>query len=67
VTRRTHRPQTGLERYADPHVAYMFHCHIFEHEDHGMMGQFVVVEEDTPAEEIYIKSDLNTHNEAHNH
>jgi hypothetical protein len=23
----------------------MFHCHILEHEDRGMMGQFVVVEE----------------------
>jgi hypothetical protein len=22
----------------------MFHCHILEHEDRGMMGQFVVVE-----------------------
>lgn len=22
----------------------MFHCHILEHEDMGMMGQFVVVE-----------------------
>ncbi|MEM7134797.1 MAG: multicopper oxidase domain-containing protein [Chloroflexota bacterium] len=21
---------------------YMYHCHIFEHEDHGMMGQFTV-------------------------
>ena len=23
---------------------YMFHCHIFEHEDYGMMGQFTVEE-----------------------
>jgi FtsP/CotA-like multicopper oxidase with cupredoxin domain len=22
----------------------MFHCHLLEHEDRGMMGQFVVVE-----------------------
>ena len=21
---------------------YMYHCHILEHEDHGMMGQFTV-------------------------
>jgi FtsP/CotA-like multicopper oxidase with cupredoxin domain len=28
---------------ADPHRPYMFHCHILEHEDRGMMGQFVVV------------------------
>lgn len=29
--------------FADPDVPYMFHCHILEHEDAGMMGQFVVV------------------------
>jgi bilirubin oxidase len=31
--------------YADPHMPYMFHCHILEHEDMGMMGQFVVVDD----------------------
>jgi FtsP/CotA-like multicopper oxidase with cupredoxin domain len=30
--------------YADPHLPYMFHCHLLEHEDRGMMGQLVVVE-----------------------
>jgi FtsP/CotA-like multicopper oxidase with cupredoxin domain len=30
--------------YADPQHPYMFHCHILEHEDMGMMGQFVVVD-----------------------
>jgi FtsP/CotA-like multicopper oxidase with cupredoxin domain len=29
--------------HPDPVHPYMFHCHILEHEDHGMMGQFVVV------------------------
>ncbi len=29
--------------YADPATPYMFHCHILEHEDRGMMGQFTVV------------------------
>jgi FtsP/CotA-like multicopper oxidase with cupredoxin domain len=29
--------------YADPETPYMFHCHILQHEDQGMMGQFVVV------------------------
>ena len=29
--------------FADPHHPYMYHCHILEHEDAGMMGQFVVV------------------------
>ena len=31
-------------RYADPDTPYMYHCHILEHEDMGMMGQFVVEE-----------------------
>ncbi|MCA9278930.1 MAG: multicopper oxidase domain-containing protein [Phycisphaeraceae bacterium] len=30
--------------YADPEKPYMYHCHILEHEDDGMMGQFVVVD-----------------------
>ena len=29
--------------FTDPDNPYMFHCHILEHEDAGMMGQFVVV------------------------
>ena len=32
-------------KYADPEVPYMYHCHLMEHEDRGMMGQFLVVEE----------------------
>ena len=30
--------------YADPASPYMYHCHLLQHEDSGMMGQFVVVE-----------------------
>jgi FtsP/CotA-like multicopper oxidase with cupredoxin domain len=29
--------------YADPSSPYMYHCHLLQHEDNGMMGQFVVV------------------------
>ena len=32
-----------FEDYADPNTPYMFHCHILQHEDQGMMAQFVVV------------------------
>ncbi|SFV77037.1 Multicopper oxidase [hydrothermal vent metagenome] len=28
--------------YVDNDNPYMFHCHILEHEDAGMMGQFIV-------------------------
>ncbi len=37
---------TKFEDFADPQVPYMYHCHILPHEDGGMMGQFVVVEEE---------------------
>ncbi len=30
--------------YANPEVPYMLHCHILDHEDLGMMGQFEVVD-----------------------
>ena len=29
--------------YSDENNPYMYHCHILEHEDRGMMGQFVLV------------------------
>lgn len=29
--------------YADPRWPYMVHCHMLRHEDHGMMGQFLVL------------------------
>ncbi|MHA1127388.1 MAG: multicopper oxidase domain-containing protein [Alphaproteobacteria bacterium] len=32
-----------FEDYSDPNSPFMYHCHILEHEDEGMMGQFVVV------------------------
>jgi blue copper oxidase len=34
--------------YSDPIVPYMFHCHLLEHEDNGMMGQFLVVHPGQP-------------------
>jgi bilirubin oxidase len=45
-------------QYADAHMPYMFHCHILEHEDMGMMGQFVLVDKDTRSEDISVKSKL---------
>ncbi|MGH3517953.1 MAG: multicopper oxidase domain-containing protein [Haloechinothrix sp.] len=33
--------------HTDPATPYMYHCHMLEHEDRGMMGQFVIVEPDT--------------------
>jgi len=31
-----------FDHFSDPELPYMYHCHILEHEDNGMMGQFVV-------------------------
>ena len=39
----TVRVITEFADFADPDHPYMYHCHILEHEDAGMMGQFVVV------------------------
>lgn len=33
-----------FEGSSDPQYPYMFHCHILEHEDMGMMGQFYIVD-----------------------
>lgn len=32
-----------MKDYVDDQMPYMYHCHILEHEDAGMMGQFTVV------------------------
>jgi bilirubin oxidase len=41
----TVRALAQFSDYSDPHIPYMFHCHILEHEDMGMMGQFAVVDD----------------------
>lgn len=43
--------------FVDPHIPYMYHCHNLFHEDAGMMGQFIVLEKPTGAEEAS-QSDL---------
>lgn len=40
---RTVRLAMRFTDYADPDSPYMYHCHLLQHEDNGMMGQFVVV------------------------
>jgi FtsP/CotA-like multicopper oxidase with cupredoxin domain len=32
-----------FSEYRDETIPYMYHCHILEHEDQGMMGQFLVL------------------------
>jgi FtsP/CotA-like multicopper oxidase with cupredoxin domain len=38
----TARIAVGIRAFTDRASPYMFHCHLLAHEDHGMMGQFVV-------------------------
>ncbi|MEO8067075.1 MAG: multicopper oxidase domain-containing protein [Flavobacteriales bacterium] len=38
------RVVTRFDDFADPDMAYMYHCHLLMHEDEGMMGQFVVID-----------------------
>lgn len=33
-----------FSEFADPTGPFMYHCHILDHEDKGMMGQFVILE-----------------------
>jgi len=42
----TVRVATRFTDYTDPSTPFMFHCHLLEHEDRGMMGQLVVEPED---------------------
>lgn len=45
---REYRLLMRFEDFTNPDVPYMYHCHLLQHEDAGLMGQFVVVE---PGEE----------------
>jgi blue copper oxidase len=38
------RLRVRFSGYSDPALPYMFHCHLLQHEDNGMMGQLVVVQ-----------------------
>ena len=40
---------TKFEDFAAAEVPYMYHCHMLVHEDAGMMGQFIVVDNSPPA------------------
>ncbi len=51
----TVRFMTQFTTYANSTIPYMYHCHILEHEDGGMMGQFVVAD---PAVELNQKQSL---------
>jgi FtsP/CotA-like multicopper oxidase with cupredoxin domain len=43
---RDYRLLMRFEDYTNPHLPYMYHCHMLLHEDEGMMGQFIVIDPD---------------------
>lgn len=50
--------------FADSTYPYMYHCHILEHEDRGMMGQYIVIDTttlDTTSIERTNNENLETH------
>lgn len=53
--------------FSDPHTPYMYHCHILEHEDMGMMGQFIVTDEKISDGEIYLDAADSGIENDHNH
>ncbi len=42
---------TKFEDFADEDTPYMYHCHMLSHEDDGMMGQFLVLDNTTSTNE----------------
>jgi hypothetical protein len=49
---------TRFDDYADPVIPFMYHCHIIGHEEEGMMGQFIVVETETPTSIETMETDI---------
>jgi bilirubin oxidase len=53
--------------FSDSHTPYMYHCHILEHEDMGMMGQFIVTDEKISGGKMYIGATDSGIENYHNH
>ncbi|MGH8876086.1 MAG: multicopper oxidase domain-containing protein, partial [Stackebrandtia sp.] len=49
---RTYRLALHFKDFSDPDLPYMHHCHILYHEDQGLMGQFVVLDEGEKVGEV---------------
>ncbi|MEZ4848177.1 MAG: multicopper oxidase domain-containing protein [Bacteroidia bacterium] len=52
---------TKFEDFADSVTPYMYHCHMLTHEDEGMMGQFVVIDQTTSIESPLDKKGINVY------
>ncbi len=48
---------TKFSNFANDSVPYMYHCHMLKHEDGGMMGQFVVVDQSSGISDVESNDD----------
>ncbi len=48
----TMRIITKFDHFSNDSIPYMYHCHMLKHEDGGMMGAFVVVDNSTATNDI---------------
>ena len=56
-----------FSEFSDGNTPYMYHCHILEHEDMGMMGQFIVTNDKISDTEIYLEAGDIRIESFHNH
>jgi FtsP/CotA-like multicopper oxidase with cupredoxin domain len=62
--KRDYRLLMRFEDYTNPHLPYMYHCHMLLHEDEGMMGQYVVIDPDQQ-DEVGVPADTGTGGHEH--
>jgi FtsP/CotA-like multicopper oxidase with cupredoxin domain len=53
--------------FSNANTPYMYHCHILEHEDMGMIGQFIVTDEKISGGKIYLEAADRGIENSHNH
>ena len=53
--------------FSNSNTPYMYHCHILEHEDMGMMGQFIVTDEKISGGKVYLGAADSGIENYHNH
>jgi blue copper oxidase len=49
---------TKFEDFYDDSIPYMYHCHFLDHEDNGMMGQFIVNASSTGTNDLHGSNDF---------
>ncbi|MBX6751274.1 MAG: multicopper oxidase domain-containing protein [Micromonosporaceae bacterium] len=63
--RREYQLVLRFEDYADSKAPYMYHCHLLLHEDDGMMGQFIVVDDAAAGQALRAPGGSGSHRHHH--